>query len=486
MIAGLKPYPDMKESGVKWLGAVPAQWEVHRLRSVADMRVSNVDKHTREGEQPVRLCNYLDVYKNDQIQSGMNFMPATATVKEIERFRLRSGDVLITKDSEAWNDIGVPALVREVEDDIVSGYHLALLRSRTSRIHGDYLFRAIQSVPVAYQFHVRANGVTRYGLSHEAIKSTQIPVPSTAEQAAIARFLDHLERRTRRYIGAKQKLLALLEEQKQAIVREVVTGRIDVRTGRPYTTYKKANPDWLGRVPTLWERARLKSLVRPVDHRSTTGTETLLSLRRDHGVVVYADHFSHPPQGATLVGFKHVRAGELVVNRLQANNGLVFCSNLDGLVSPDYSVFQTKTTLQMQYLSDLLRTEAYRTHFRQEARGLGTGTAGFLRLYDDAFLRAVVYLPPVTEQDLILRTLQSAGQKLKVLTGNVQQELALMKEFQTRLIADVVTGKLDVRDAMGVLTKHERNGADGEAVDCRGRESETQFRESPVYNETNG
>ena len=90
---------------------MPEHWEVRRLRTVAEMRVSNVDKHTREGESPVRLCNYVDVYKNDHITHAMPFMTATASWDEIERFRLAQGDVLITKDSEAWDDIGVPSLV---------------------------------------------------------------------------------------------------------------------------------------------------------------------------------------------------------------------------------------------------------------------------------------------------------------------------------------------------------------------------------------
>ena len=470
MIAGLKPYPEMKDSGVKWLGTVPTQWEVHRLRSVAELSVSNVDKHAREGEQTVRLCNYVDVYKNDRILSGMNFMRATATLDEIERFRLRCGDVLITKDSETWNDIGVPALVGNVDDDVISGYHLALLRPRTSRVHCEYLFRAIESLPIAYQFHVRANGVTRYGLSHEAIKSTQIPVPSVPEQVAIAEFLGHADRRIQRYIHAKQKLIALLGERKQAIVRDVVRGQIDIRTGRPHTTYRKANPEWLGYVPTHWERMRLKTLLRPIDRRSITGTETLLSLRRDHGVVVYADHFSHPPQGASQVGFKHVKAGDLVVNRLQANNGLVFCSILDGLVSPDYSVFETRRGLEMQYLSDLLRTAEYRAHFRREARGLGTGTAGFLRLYDDALLRTVVHLPPLAEQNLILQNLDSTVKKLNAVTAKAQRELELMKEFRVRLISDVMTGRIDVRDATTALSEIKCHGGNNEANGSWGRE----------------
>ena len=236
----LKPYPAYKDSGVEWLGDVPAHWKVRRLRNVAELRVSNVDKHTKESETPVRLCNYVDVYKNDRIRSGMPFMAATATADELERFRLRSGDVLITKDSEAWDDIGVPALVQEVDNDVVSGYHLALLRSDAGHLNGEFLYRAVQNRGVAYQFHVRANGVTRYGLSHEAIKSVCLPVPPLAEQATIVRFLNHADRRIRRYIRAKQKLVgaaasrteretSLIDEYRTRLIADVVTGKVDVR-----------------------------------------------------------------------------------------------------------------------------------------------------------------------------------------------------------------------------------------------------------------
>ena len=125
---------------------------------------------------------------------------------------------------------------------------------------------------------------------------------------------------------------------------------------RPYPSIKSSGVPWLGTVPTHWKRRRLKSLLRPIDRRSTTGTETLLSLRRDHGIVVYSEHFSRPAQGATTVGYKIVNKGQLVVNRLQANNGLVFDSALDGLVSPDYSVFELRDQVSMPYLSLLLRT----------------------------------------------------------------------------------------------------------------------------------
>ena len=245
MIVDLKPYPAYRDSGIEWFGDIPAHWEVRRLQNVIDMRVSNVDKHVREDEEPVRLCNYVDVYTNDYINEQINFMQATATDQEIDRFRLEKDDVLITKDSETWDDIGVPALVTNPSTDLISGYHLAMLRPRTDELSGGYLLRALQSKGLAYQFHIEAKGVTRYGLSHAGIKSVWLPLPPLAEQAAIVRFLDYADRRIRRYIRVKQMLIALLEEQKQAIIHQAVTGQIDVRTGQPYPAYTRSSVEWL-------------------------------------------------------------------------------------------------------------------------------------------------------------------------------------------------------------------------------------------------
>ena len=441
----LPTYPAYEPSGVEWLGDVPEIWKVRRLRTVAGMRVSNVDKHTRDDEIPVRLCNYVDVYKNDCITEAMSFMNATASWNEIERFKLEPGDVLITKDSEAWDDIGVPSLVVEATDDLLSGYHLALLRP-FKEVLGAYLALALQSRVVAYQFHVRANGVTRYGLTHAGIQSVQVPLPPLPEQAAIVRYLDYVDRRIRRYVAAKRKLIVLLEEEKQAVVSRAVTRGLD-----PNVHLKPSGVEWLGDVPEHWERRRLKTILRPIDRRSTTGSETLLSLRRDHGVVVYAEHFKRPSQSRSLVGFKLVSIGQLVVNRLQANNGLIFNSTVDGLVSPDYSVFEERSPLSMKFLSDLLRTSPYRAYFRQSATGLGTGTAGFLRLYDDTLLETPVYLPPPGEQSATVEHIDKAIGDRDTAIVRARGQIELVEEYRTGLIADVVTGKLDVREAAAQL-----------------------------------
>ncbi len=226
---GLDPDVRLKPSGVEWLGDVPAHWEVRRLQHVATMKVSNVDKHIKEGELPVRLCNYVDVYKNDRITKSVPFMRATATMDEIERFRLESGDVLITKDSEVWNDIGVPALVEYSARDLVCGYHLALLRPLKTVLNGAYLFRSLQSSTIAYQFHISANGVTRYGLSRGGIKSALLPIPPLAEQTAIVAYLDKATADIDVAIDRARREIELLGEYRTRLIADVVTGKVDVR-----------------------------------------------------------------------------------------------------------------------------------------------------------------------------------------------------------------------------------------------------------------
>ncbi len=224
-----KPYPAYQPSGAEWLGDVPKHWEVRRLRNVVDMRVSNVDKHIKDGENPVRLCNYVDVYNNDYINKQMDFMHATATNEEIERFRLERNDVLITKDSETWDDIGVPALVTDPACDLVSGYHLALLRPQSDRLAGAYLLRALQSKGLAKQFHVEAKGVTRYGLSHAGIKSVWLPLPPLSEQSAIVHYLDEVSTNIETAITRTRRQIELFQEYRTRLISDVVTGKLDVR-----------------------------------------------------------------------------------------------------------------------------------------------------------------------------------------------------------------------------------------------------------------
>ncbi len=434
----LKPYPEVKDSGVEWLGKVPVHWDLRRTKS-------------------------LLVQRSEKGFPDEPLLAATQTKGVVRKEKYENRTVLALKDLQLLKIVRVGDFVISLrsfqggiefarEQGIISPAYTILYPSE--RDHQPYIAKVFKSRPYIENLSLFVTGIRQgQNIDYERLARSYLPLPPLSEQAAIVRFLDHADRRIRRYIRAKQKLIALLEEQKQAIIHQAVTGQIDVRTGEPYPAYKSSGVEWLGDVPEHWERRRLKTLLRSVDRRSLTGKETLLSLRRDHGVVVYAEHFARPPQGRTLVGFKLVSSGQLVVNRMQANNGLVFCSRINGLVSPDYSVFEMREPIQMQFLSDLLRTSGYRAHFRRKSTGLGTGTAGFLRLYDEKLLETKVFLPPEGEQILILKALAEGMAKTNRLVEREQRELQLIGEYRTRLIADIVTGKLDVREAAAKLPK---------------------------------
>ncbi len=148
------------------------EWTREPLANVAEIRVSNVDKKSNPAEQPVRLCNYMDVYTHEYITEDMQFMEATAIPAEIQRFRVERGDVLITKDSEAPDDIGIPAVVVDDIDNLVCGYHVALLKTKKDRVDPIYLSKQLATAETSRYFSRLASGSTRYGLSYGSIAAT--------------------------------------------------------------------------------------------------------------------------------------------------------------------------------------------------------------------------------------------------------------------------------------------------------------------------
>ena len=430
-------YKEYADHEVQWLGHLPRHWKARRLGTIAEMRVSNVDKHSKEEELPVRLCNYVDVYKNDRISRDMPFMRATASTEEIGRFRLRKYDVLITKDSETWDDIGVPALVTEPADDLISGYHLALLRPNGD-ILGPYLLRTLQSRGVAQQFHIGANGVTRYGLTHNAIRSVILPLPPTDEQAAIVRCLDDADQRIRAYVSAKERLIALLEEERQAVIHQAVTQGLD-----PNVRLKPSGVEWLRDVPEHWDIRRLKFFYTEADERSRTGLEELMSVSHKTGI-------TPRKQNVTMFlaesneGYKVCRPGDIVVNTMWAYMAALGVSRQMGLVSPSYGVYRpiNQGILDSEFVDALLRTEIYRTAYLMLSKGI---TESRLRLYADSFLGIHWLLPPPEEQTAIVRYIDKAASEIDAAMDHARRQIELMEEYRTRLIADVVTGKVDVR-----------------------------------------
>ena len=227
---------------------MPLNWSTSQLRDLADVRVSNVDKKSYAAERPIRLCNYMDVYANDYLTSALlDFMPATASPSEIERFALHAGDVVITKDSETPDDIGVPAVIVEDIDGLVCGYHLALIRPKAS-LHPTFLAKQLASAPTIRYFAANATGSTRFGLAIGTIEKLDIPTPPIAEQSKIAEVLSTADRA----IEQTEALIAKQQRIKTGLMQDLLTRGIDEHGDlRSEQTHEfKDSP--LGRIPVEW------------------------------------------------------------------------------------------------------------------------------------------------------------------------------------------------------------------------------------------
>ena len=230
-----------------------ANWSTCKLRDIADVRVSNVDKKTSNAETPVKLCNYMDVYSNDYVTKSIDFMTASASKSEIERFRLQAGDVIITKDSETQDDIGVPAVVTDSIDRLVCGYHLALIRPVSGAINSIFLAKQLTSAPIARYFSLNASGSTRFGLTVSVIEDALIPVASKPVQAKIAEILFTVDQA----IEQTEALIAKQQRIKTGLMQDLLTRGIDEHGNLRFEETHQFKDSQLGRVPRCW---RVRSL----------------------------------------------------------------------------------------------------------------------------------------------------------------------------------------------------------------------------------
>ncbi len=218
LIKGIR-HKEFKETKI---GKIPQKWKVRELSEIADIFSSNVDKKTLASEKKVVLCNYMDVYNNETITSVLDFMAATATDDEINKFTLKKGDVIITKDSETPGDIAKSTVVTKTINNLVCGYHLAIIRPKDStEINSYFLSKLFSSYEIHKYFVKRAFGMTRFGLSVPAINNALFPVPEITEQRMIIEGLLSVDNKLDLQRQRKEKLMRI----KQGLMNDLLTGR---------------------------------------------------------------------------------------------------------------------------------------------------------------------------------------------------------------------------------------------------------------------
>ena len=423
-IGRLKSYPAYKPSGVEWLEEVPEHWEVRRLKQICQLAYGDSlsAENRAEGDIPVYGSNgQVGVHNTANTLSPCIIIGRKGSfgkVSYLGRDAFAIDTTFFIDDRHTNADLGWLS------------YALPLL--------GLDQFSHDSAVP---------------GLNRNDAYERILPLPPLPEQHAIVRYLDYVDRRIRRYTSAKRKLIALLEEERQAVVNQAVTRGLD-----PNVRLKPSGIEWLGDVPEHWERCRLRNVVSVV----TTGSRGWSSYASDTGPLFI--RVANLSRGSLELRFDDTvrldlpKTSEMARTRIQRGDLLVSVTAYIGSIAVAPDEFEEAYVSQhvarcqplpgssSRWLGYVLLSTVGQTHGQISLYG---GTKDGLSL--DDVKDYPMLIPPLDEQTSIVKHLERATAAIDAAITRARRQVELVEEYRTRLIADVVTGKLDVREAAAQL-----------------------------------
>ena len=440
MIADLKPYADYKDSGLPWLGQVPQHWEVRRIKTA----LRELDRRSSEGLEPL-LSLRMQAGLVDHHALGGRPIPPSALIGSK---RVLPGEIVMNR-MRASSGLFAAA----TSDGLVSPDY-AIFRP-VDQVNVAYAVQLFRTPAMMAVFRLESTGLGTGESGFLRLYSDQfgrlaIPIPPIAEQAAIMRFLDWASSRLERTIRAKRKVIALLTEQQQAVIHRAVTRGLD-----PGIALKPSGIPWLGDIPQHWELRRLRQVafMKPSKSESEdvlrrNGAVTFLPMERvSAGGAVDASERVH---AATVWnGFTYFSRGDVIVAKITPcfeNGKGAFLENLPtdiGFGSTEFHVMRPSPWLLGAYLRLITSSKQFL------ANGINsmTGSAGQQRVPTDFVKNYLIALPSVEEQRAILESVNACASRINAVVARLNREIDLLREYRTRLIADVVMGKLDVREA---------------------------------------
>ena len=450
MIHPPHPYPAYKPSGVEWLGDAPSHWEVVQLGRIGVFFKGSGGTKEDEVSDGVPCVRYGDLYTTHKY-----FVSQTRSYVSPERAiaytPINRGDVLFPTSGETIEEIGKSA-VNLLNTQVLCGGDLIIFRP-TIPMDPKFTGYALDCPAAQTQKSLMGRGITIMHVYSGQLKYLWLPLPPLPEQRAIVRYLDYVDRRVQRYVSVKRRLIALLEEEKQAIVNRAVTRGLD-----PNVRLKSSGVEWLGDIPEQWERCRLRSIVSVV----TTGSRGWSSYASDTGPLFI--RVANLSRGSLELRFDDTvrldlpETSEVTRTRIQAGDLLVSVTAYIGSVGVAPQEFEEAYVSQhvarcqplpgssSRWLGYVLLSTVGQTHGRISLYG---GTKDGLSL--DDVNNYPILLPPLDEQIAIVKYIDRTTADIEAVIGRARRQIELVQEYRTRLIADVVTGKLDVREAAAQL-----------------------------------
>lgn len=422
----MKKYPAYKSIKGTFYEQLPCDWNQLYLKQVCSEKCI---KNTDNKETNVLSLSYGRIIKKKNINSGLS-------PKDFATYQIIKPNDIILRLTDLQNDHKSLRTGISEQTGIITSAYTCLTEIKNSR----FLHYVLHSMDLNKVFYRLGSGV-RQSLSYGDIRYLPVPAPSMQEQQQIVRYLDWKISQINHLIHGYERLISLLEERKTAVINEAVTK--GVRKG---VTMKDSGVEWLGYIPEHWPTMRCKMLFTELDLRSLDGSETHLSMSQKYGLIPEEKLKERHTVSESYAGAKICYKNDLVLNRLKAHLGVFALAPQLGVVSPDYTVLRVKEEKILPKFAEMvLKSDACRRELRIRVRGI---TEGFWRLYTDDFNTIVLPVPSLNEQKEILDSLVEKNARLDKARTSLQKEIELLRERRTRLISDVVTGALDVRDVV--------------------------------------
>lgn len=443
MIDSLKPYDDRKDSGLPWLGEIPTHWDVRRNGRLFAQR-----NQTGFPELPILEVSLKTGVRVRDFENSNR----KQVMSDREKYkRARQGDIAYNMMRMWQGAVGTAPV-----DGLVSpAYVVAKPLPETESRYYQYLFRTGAYMDEVNKF---SRGIVsdRNRLYWEDFKQMPSPCPPPEEQATIVRFLDHADRRIRRYIRAKLQLITLLNERKQAIIHRAVTRGLD-----PHVKLKPSGVEWLGDVPEHWDRLRLKNVAR-IQTGITLGKSYIGVELVDRPYLrvanVQAGHVNLSQIKTVSVPRNEIAGSELNAGDVlmteggdidKLGRGCIWRGEIEGCLHQNhvFAVRPDQSRLIPEFLALVTESRHGRSYFEVTAKK----TTNLAATNSTTVREFPLFLPSVREQSLILKDVEDKTNEIREALSQAEHEMDTLREYRTRLIADVVTGKLDVREAAAAL-----------------------------------
>ena len=448
MITDIHPYPAYKPSGVDWLGDVPELWEIFTIKNLARSDYKSfVDGDWIESpyitSDGIRLIQTGNIGIGEYREKGFRYI-SERTFTALRCTEFQPGDVLICRLGEP---VARACLAPNLGTRMITSVDVCILKQR-GEVNGKFIVYSMSSRQYLGWVNSLVRGSTKDRVSRSMLGSFSVPLPPFAEQAAIVRYLDYVDRRIRRYVAAKERLILLLEEERQAVINRAVTRGLD-----PNVPLKPSGTEWLGDVPAHWERRRLKRVLHRLidcEHKTAPAVSASsyrvvrTSAVRGGSLSIAGTYCTSEEAFAEWTRRGNLEPGDVIFTReAPAGEACVVPSNLSlclgqrtVLMKIDRNAYDPHFLVHMLYAGP--------PHHEIELASRGS-TVPHFNVEDIGVLP--VFTPPVPEQIAIVRYLDHEIAVIDAAITRARRQIELVQEYRTRLLADVVTGKLDVREA---------------------------------------